>query len=67
MRKVIATIQVEFVAKEGQSDNVLTIALSRGVGRLEHAIELGETGSAPTGIKSGSVKTWKTYDIVDVD
>jgi hypothetical protein len=62
-RKLIASIQVEFVASEGQPDNVLTIALNRGLSKLREAIERGDTGM--TGIKSGSVQTSETHEIVD--
>ena len=54
--KMKSTIEVEFEATEGQDEDVLRAALVRGRTALAQAIEYGTT-RAPTGIKSGSVKT----------
>jgi len=55
--KMKATIEVEFEASEGQTENVLEKALSRAVVALVVAIEHGSFSEVPTGIKDRSVRT----------
>jgi hypothetical protein len=56
--KMKATIEVEFEAREGQTENVLERALSRAVVALIVAIEHGNFSEVPTGIKDRSVRTF---------
>ena len=46
------TITLEF---EGEGQNVLIAALTRGIGELRRGIQYGPTATGSTGIKQGSV------------
>ena len=50
-----ATLKVTFELKEGQSENLANIVLTREVGQLKHSIE-HRVGIAPTGVVPGSAK-----------
>jgi hypothetical protein len=50
-----ATLKVTFELKEGQTENLTNIVLTREVGTLKHSIEHG-VGIAPTGVVPGSAK-----------
>jgi hypothetical protein len=56
--KMKVTMEVEFEAREGQTENVLERALSRAVVALIVAIERGDFSEASTGIKDSSVRTF---------
>lgn len=56
--KMKATIEVEFEAREGQTENVLERALSRALVALIVAIEHGDFSEVPTGIKDSTVRTF---------
>jgi hypothetical protein len=56
MKKMSATVHVEFELNQGQPEESAHTALNGGVGALKLAIERGVTGASQTGVKQGSVQ-----------
>jgi hypothetical protein len=52
-----ATITLEF---EGEARNLLTAALTRGIGELRRSIQYADAGTGASGIKQDSVKIYYT-------
>ena len=56
MPTMTAVVRVQFELKQGQSEDVASVALKGGIGALKLAIERGITGTAQTGVLQGSVR-----------